>query len=144
MIERLRFPVAQSRGRHIPNRPTPIQPLPTRPRPDCPFTRLPPLEAKMQVFAPGISDHFRNRLTHTIEVTQIARPRPGLGLDERPYRSAGAGARHRPSRHSPTPEEDELNRQMQRYGDRFDHTCTRCASWKLSTLRPFSRPEPDV
>ena len=31
------------------------------------------LEAKTQVFTPGLSDHFRNRLTHTIEVAQIAR-----------------------------------------------------------------------
>ena len=31
------------------------------------------LEDKTQVFTAGISDHFRNRLTHTIEVSQIAR-----------------------------------------------------------------------
>ncbi len=31
------------------------------------------LEAKRQVFAPDHSDHFRNRLTHTIEVSLIAR-----------------------------------------------------------------------
>ena len=31
------------------------------------------LENKTQVFTPGLSDHFRNRLTHTIEVSQIAR-----------------------------------------------------------------------
>jgi dGTPase len=31
------------------------------------------LEAKTQVFTRRYSDHFRNRLTHTIEVTQIAR-----------------------------------------------------------------------
>ena len=31
------------------------------------------LEKKTQVFASGYSDHFRNRLTHTIEVSQIAR-----------------------------------------------------------------------
>lgn len=31
------------------------------------------LEAKRQVFAPDYSDHFRNRLTHTIEVSLIAR-----------------------------------------------------------------------
>src|SRR6202020_3556677 len=41
------------------------------------------LENKTQVFAPGLSDHFRNRLTHTIEVAQIARTVAGvLGLDE--------------------------------------------------------------
>ena len=31
------------------------------------------LEAKTQVFTRRFSDHFRNRLTHTIEVAQIAR-----------------------------------------------------------------------
>src|SRR5881397_888519 len=31
------------------------------------------LEDKTQVFSSRYSDHFRNRLTHTIEVTQIAR-----------------------------------------------------------------------
>src|SRR6202050_2386231 len=31
------------------------------------------LEAKTQVFTTRFSDHFRNRLTHTIEVAQIAR-----------------------------------------------------------------------
>ncbi len=31
------------------------------------------LEKKTQVFPPEISDHFRNRLTHTLEVTQISR-----------------------------------------------------------------------
>ena len=31
------------------------------------------LEAKTQVFTRRFSDHFRNRLTHTLEVSQIAR-----------------------------------------------------------------------
>jgi dGTPase len=31
------------------------------------------LEGKTQVFAAGLSDHFRNRLTHTLEVSQVAR-----------------------------------------------------------------------
>ena len=31
------------------------------------------LEAKTQVFTTRYSDHFRNRLTHTLEVAQIAR-----------------------------------------------------------------------
>ena len=40
------------------------------------------LEAKTQVFTTRYSDHFRNRLTHTLEVTQIARTvSTALGLN---------------------------------------------------------------
>jgi dGTPase len=40
------------------------------------------LEAKTQVFTRGHSDHFRNRLTHTLEVSQISRTIAGaLGLN---------------------------------------------------------------
>ncbi|MCL5286519.1 MAG: deoxyguanosinetriphosphate triphosphohydrolase [Acidobacteria bacterium] len=40
------------------------------------------LESKTQVFTTRYSDHFRNRLTHTLEVAQIARTAAGaLGLN---------------------------------------------------------------
>src|ERR1700737_2788446 len=40
------------------------------------------LENKTQVFTPRFSDHFRNRLPHTLEVAQIARPvAAALGLN---------------------------------------------------------------
>src|SRR5437016_13707439 len=40
------------------------------------------LEAKTQVFTTRFSDHFRNRLTHTLEVSQIARTvAAALGLN---------------------------------------------------------------
>ena len=42
------------------------------------------LEAKTQVFTRRYSDHFRNRLTHTIEVAQISRTiaaQLGLNVD---------------------------------------------------------------
>src|ERR1700754_4546370 len=42
------------------------------------------LEAKTQVFTRRYSDHFRNRLTHTLEVAQIARTiasQLGLNVD---------------------------------------------------------------
>ena len=122
MLARLRFPVAQSRGRQYPESAhayrNPFQRDRDRIVHSRAFRRL---EAKMQVFAPGISDHFRNRLTHTIEVSQIARTAARvLGLDE-DLTEALALAHdigHPPFAHAG---EDELNRQMQRYGDRFDH-----------------------
>src|SRR6266850_1305095 len=76
---------------------------------------------KTQVFDPGLSDHFRNRLTHTIEVAQIARTLASvLQLDE-DLTEALALAHdigHPPFAHAG---EAELDRQMQRFGDRFDH-----------------------
>jgi dGTPase len=79
------------------------------------------LENKTQVFTPGLSDHFRNRLTHTIEVSQIARTVAGvLGLDE-DLTEALALAHdigHPPFGHAG---EAELDRLMRRYGERFDH-----------------------
>jgi dGTPase len=79
------------------------------------------LEAKTQVFAPALSDHFRNRLTHTIEVAQIARTLANaLQLDE-DLTEALALAHdigHPPFAHAG---EEELNRQMARFGERFDH-----------------------
>ena len=79
------------------------------------------LERKTQVFAPDYSDHFRNRLTHTLEVSQIARTVAAiLGLDE-DFTEALALAHdigHPPFAHSG---EAELNRQMQRFGESFDH-----------------------
>ncbi len=41
------------------------------------------LEGKTQVFMPGLDDHYRNRLTHTIEVAQIGRTiAKALGLNQ--------------------------------------------------------------
>jgi len=79
------------------------------------------LEGKTQVFAKGLSDHFRNRLTHTLEVTQIARTVAGaLGLN-REFAEALALVHdigHPPFAHSG---EAQLNNLMRPYGDRFDH-----------------------
>src|SRR3974377_506955 len=86
MLARLRFPVERSRGRRYPEPQPPyrnaFQPhrAPDRVIHARRFRRR---EAKTQVFTPGLSDHFRNRLTHTIEVAQIARTVAGvLRLDE--------------------------------------------------------------
>ena len=79
------------------------------------------LENKTQVFPPGISDHFRNRLTHTIEVAQIARTvAVALDLNEELTEALALGhdIGHPPFAHAG---ENELDRQMRRFGDRFDH-----------------------
>jgi dGTPase len=79
------------------------------------------LENKTQVFTPGISDHFRNRLTHTLEVAQIARTVAAyLGLDEDLTEALALvhDIGHPPFGHAG---ERELDRQMRVFGDRFDH-----------------------
>ena len=122
MLARLRFPVAQSRGRRYPEAPHPYRNVFQRDRDRVVHSRaFRRLEAKTQVFTQGMSDHFRNRLTHTIEVAQIARTAASvLQLDE-DLTEALALAHdigHPPFAHAG---EQELNRQMARFGETFDH-----------------------
>jgi dGTPase len=122
MLARLRFPVEQSRGRAYPEPDHPYRNAFQRDRDRIVHSRaFRRLEAKTQVFTAGLSDHFRNRLTHTIEVAQIARTLANvLGLDE-DLTEALALAHdigHPPFAHAG---EEELNRQMRRFGDGFDH-----------------------
>src|ERR1700736_4371923 len=122
MLARLRFPVAQSPGRRYPEPPHPYRNPFRRDRDRIVHSRaFGRLEAKTQVFTQGLSDHFRNRLTHTIEVSQISRTLANvLELDE-DLTEALALAHdigHPPFGHAG---EEELNRQMQRFGDNFDH-----------------------
>lgn len=112
----------QSRGRRYPELPHPYRNDFQRDRDRIVHARaFRRLEDKTQVFTPGLSDHFRNRLTHTIEVAQVARTVSSvLGLDE-DLTEALALAHdigHPPFAHSG---EHELDRQMQRFGDTFDH-----------------------
>ena len=122
MLERLRFPVERSGGRRYPEPDHPYRNAFQRDRDRIVHARaFRRLEAKTQVFAPGLSDHFRNRLTHTIEVSQIARTVASvLGLDEDLTEALSLvhDIGHPPFGHAG---EDELNRQMSRYGDHFDH-----------------------
>ncbi|HUI56089.1 MAG TPA: dNTP triphosphohydrolase [Bryobacteraceae bacterium] len=122
MLAHLRFPVERSRGRLYPEPAHPYRNAFQRDRDRVVHSRaFRRLEAKTQVFTPGLSDHFRNRLTHTIEVAQIARTVAGvLSLDE-DLTEALALAHdigHPPFAHAG---EEELNRQMERFGERFDH-----------------------
>ena len=95
------------------------------------------LENKTQVFTPGLSDHFRNRLTHTIEVSQIARTVARvLGLDE-DLTEALALAHdigHPPFGHAG---EMELDRLMKPFGERFDHN-----EHALRIVESFENPYP--
>ncbi|MCC6862457.1 MAG: dNTP triphosphohydrolase [Bryobacterales bacterium] len=122
MLRRLRFQVESSRGRRYPEAGHPYRNAFQRDRDRIIHARaFRRLEAKTQVFTPGLSDHFRNRLTHTIEVSQIARTvASALELNE-DLTEALALAHdigHPPFAHAG---EAELDRQMARYGERFDH-----------------------
>jgi len=122
MLARLRFPVERSRGRTYPEPSHPYRNAFQRDRDRVIHSRaFRRLEAKTQVFAPGLSDHFRNRLTHTIEVAQISRTLAHvLQLDEDLTEALALvhDVGHPPFAHAG---EEELNRQMQRFGERFDH-----------------------
>ena len=122
MLARLRFPVERSRGRQYPEPGHPYRNAFQRDRDRVVHSRaFRRLEAKTQVFTPSLSDHFRNRLTHTIEVAQIARTLASvLHLDE-DLTEALALAHdigHPPFAHAG---EEALNVEMERFGDRFDH-----------------------
>jgi dGTPase len=121
-LSNLRFAVEQSQGRRYPEFPHPYRNDFQRDRDRIVHARaFRRLEDKTQVFTPGLHDHFRNRLTHTIEVAQIARTLAvALGLNEE-FAEALALVHdlgHPPFAHSG---EEELDRQMQRFGERFDH-----------------------
>jgi len=122
VLQRLRFPVARSLGRRYPEPEHPYRNAFQRDRDRIVHARaFRRLEAKTQVFTPGLSDHFRNRLTHTIEVSQIARTVASvLGLDEDLTEALALvhDIGHPPFAHAG---EEELNRQMSRFGERFDH-----------------------
>ncbi len=79
------------------------------------------LENKTQVFTRRYSDHFRNRLTHTLEVTQISRTMAqalGLNADLVEALALVHDVGHPPFGHAG---ETVLDRLMARTGDRFDH-----------------------
>src|SRR5256885_2083417 len=113
MLSALRFPVAESRGRKYPELDHPYRNPFQRDRDRIVHARaFRRLEAKTQVFTPGLSDHFRNRLTHTIEVSQIARTVASvLDLDENLTEALALGhdIGHPPFAHAG---EDELEMQF--------------------------------
>ena len=79
------------------------------------------LEAKTQVFTTRFSDHFRNRLTHTIEVAQIARTvAAALGLNAALAEALALvhDIGHPPFGHAGEHKLDEL---MREHGSSFNH-----------------------
>jgi dGTPase len=121
-LGRLRQDAAQGRGRRYPELPHPYRNDYQLDRDRIVLARaFRRLEDKTQVFPAGDSDHFRNRLTHTIEVAQFARTVSsvlGLNDDLTEALALAHDIGHPPFAHAG---EEELNRQMQRFGDRFEH-----------------------
>ena len=79
------------------------------------------LEKKTQVFNPTYSDHFRNRLTHTLEVSQIARTVSSallLNTDLCEVLALSHDIGHPPFSHAG---EVVLDRIMKFYGSGFEH-----------------------
>lgn len=79
------------------------------------------LEAKTQVFTSRFSDHFRNRLTHTLEVSQIARTvAAALGLNTELAEALALvhDIGHPPFGHAG---ERKLDALMRPYGGSFNH-----------------------
>ena len=79
------------------------------------------LENKTQVFTRRYSDHFRNRLTHSLEVAQISRTvAKALRLNPDLVESLALvhDVGHPPFGHAG---ETELDRLMEQQGERFDH-----------------------
>jgi dGTPase len=122
MPAHLCFPPEQSRGRRFPEASHRYRNVYQRDRDRIVHSRaFRRLEHKTQVFTSPHSDHFRNRLTHTIEVSQIARTvAAALDLNEDLVEALALShdLGHPPFGHAG---EDVLNREMRRYGDSFDH-----------------------
>ena len=112
----------QSRGRRYPEPPHPYRSEYARDRDRIIHSRaFRRLEAKTQVFTTRFSDHFRNRLTHTLEVTQIARTvATALGLNSELAEALGLvhDIGHPPFGHSG---ERALDALMRPYGGSFNH-----------------------
>ena len=112
----------ESRGRRHPEPPHPYRSDFQRDRDRVIHSRaFRRLENKTQVFTYRGSDHFRNRLTHTIEVAQIARTvasalRLNSDLSETLALVHDIG--HPPFGHAG---EQALDREMRVFGDIFDH-----------------------
>ena len=111
-----------SRGRRHPEPPHPYRSEYARDRDRIIHARaFRRLEAKTQVFTTRFSDHFRNRLTHTLEVSQIARTvASALGLNAELVEALALvhDIGHPPFGHAG---ERKLDQLMRRHGGSFNH-----------------------
>lgn len=116
------MPAAASRGRRFPEPPHIYRSEYARDRDRIVHSRaFRRLEAKTQVFTTRFSDHFRNRLTHTLEVAQIARTvAAALGLNTELVETLALAhdIGHPPFGHAG---EQKLNQLMRGYGGHFNH-----------------------
>ena len=114
--------VEQSRGRRYPEPPHAYRNDFQRDRDRVVHARaFRRLEAKTQVFTRRYSDHFRNRLTHTIEVAQISRTiaaQLGLNVDLTEALALVHDIGHPPFGHAG---EKALDAAMRHHGLSFDH-----------------------
>src|SRR3984893_17204608 len=114
--------VEETRGRRYPEPPHPYRNAFQRDRDRVIHARaFRRLEAKTQVFTRRYSDHFRNRLTHTIEVSQISRTIArvlGLNVDLAEALALVHDIGHPPFGHAG---EKALDAAMRAQGLFFDH-----------------------
>jgi dGTPase len=112
----------ESRGRRYPEPAHPYRSVYARDRDRIIHSRaFRRLEAKTQVFTTRYSDHFRNRLTHTLEVAQIARTVAaalGLNTDLAEALALVHDIGHPPFGHAGERKLDEL---MRAHGASFNH-----------------------
>jgi dGTPase len=121
-LESYAFDVRQSRGRRFPEPQHPYRSDYARDRDRIVHSRaFRRLEAKTQVFSTRFSDHFRNRLTHTLEVAQIARTVAGalrLNAELAEALALVHDIGHPPFGHAG---EGKLDALMREHGGRFEH-----------------------
>jgi dGTPase len=116
------MPTGQSGGRRYPEKKHPYRSEYARDRDRIIHSRaFRRLEAKTQVFTARFSDHFRNRLTHTLEVSQIGRTvAQALALNSELVEALALvhDIGHPPFGHAGERKLDEL---MRARGSYFDH-----------------------
>jgi dGTPase len=122
MLATYAMDVRQSRGRRYPEAPHAYRNDYARDRDRVVHSRaFRRLEAKTQVFTTRFSDHFRNRLTHTLEVAQIARTVAAslqLNSDLTEALALVHDIGHPPFGHAG---EKQLDLRMREFGERFNH-----------------------